>query len=100
MPQEDLPAPTGFHVFQEMPDCPVTAASKPEVRVHTFPGLTQGRNGHSRILHESLEFQNALPMRLSAPQSSVIHLGVDSGDTEGEGGGGPGEKRALIQGPD
>lgn len=37
-------------------------------------------------------------MKLQATQGSVIHLGVDSRETEGEGKGGQEEKRALIQG--
>lgn len=37
LPQENLPAPTGFHSFREMPDYPIKAESQPEVRVPTSP---------------------------------------------------------------
>lgn len=37
-------------------------------------------------------------MRLSAPQSSVTHLGVGSGDTEGEGRGRAGREESLDSG--
>lgn len=43
-------------------------------------------------------FQNALPMSLSAPQSSVIHLGVGSGEQEGEGQGRAGREESLDSG--
>jgi hypothetical protein len=98
MPPENLLALTGFHSFPEMPYHKQSLS--PEVRVKPS-AISLVENGHERILHKSLGLQNALPTRLSAPQGSVVHLGVSSREMEvegREGWGGQEKKRALIQG--